>query len=87
VFNSLQEFANTKRQLVELWNSGIPTFTPSEAQWSTWLSLHDEAVLLRAILKTTAKYTQLHGEMDAIYLLKYCSSVANSSRTLCIGTA
>jgi hypothetical protein len=79
MFSNLQEFAETKRQLVGLWNSSIPTFTPSEAQWHTWLSRHDEANLLRAVLKTVAKYSQMQGNMDADYLIRYCSSVANKS--------
>jgi hypothetical protein len=34
----------------------------------------------QAILKTTAKYLKSHGQMDADYLVKYCSSVANCTR-------
>jgi hypothetical protein len=78
VFSSLQEFTETKRQLVGLWNSSIASFTPPEAQWATWLSRHDEAALLRAVLKTVAKYNQMQGRMDADYLVRYCSSVANN---------
>jgi hypothetical protein len=78
LLSEIQRFTETKRQLAVLWDSGIPTFSPSAAQWATWLSRHDEGTLLRAVLKTTAKFLKSQGQMDADYLVKYCSSVANS---------
>jgi hypothetical protein len=83
VFSDLQRFTETKQQFIDLWNGGITTFCPSDGQWNTWLSLHSEAALLRAILKTTAKYLKSRGQMDADYLVKYCSSVANCHEAPC----
>jgi hypothetical protein len=79
VFNSVQELQATRDALKTMWQSGIPSFMPDDRQWHIWLSFHTEAALLRAILKTTAKFNALDGQMDGNYLQRYCSSVANSS--------
>ena len=75
---NIQQFTETKDRFVALWESSIPTFMPSEAQWITWLSLHDEHALLQAVIKTVARYVKSQGAMDGDYLIKYCSAVANS---------
>jgi len=77
MFSDIQRFTETKQQFIALLNGGITTFCASDGQWNTWLALHSEAAVLRAILKTTAKYLKSHGQMDVDYLVKYCSSVAN----------
>lgn len=77
---TLDDFRNTRDQLIALWREGITSFCPDEGQWNVWLQFNDPTVMMLAVLKTTKKYSTLKGAMDGDYLIRYTSSVANSIR-------
>lgn len=74
----LDDFVLARHKLKTLWSEGITSYCPDDAQWNVWIQIHDTATLMQGILKTTKKYRTLNGSMDADFLVRYMSSVANS---------
>jgi hypothetical protein len=75
--SNIQDFVADRQRLTELWAGSITSYMPSEAQWNIWLSLHSPETMLKAVLKTIKRWTKLDGAMNADYLVRYTSSLAN----------
>lgn len=78
----IKEQAENIEALSTLWSSLIPSAPlPTNTQFGTWLDLHAAEDVLRAVKAAANKYNLLNGSMDEDYLVRYCSSVANSRKT------
>jgi hypothetical protein len=60
--------------LKTLWQSVLGT-PPEDAQFIVWTEMHSYDVVRRGITKTAQKNLQLHGTMQALYKIKFASSV------------
>jgi hypothetical protein len=66
--------------LTQLWEIAVNGQCPEQRQFSLWLDIHKFEHLASAIRETGRKQSKRHGAMDAQYLVKFCSKVANDAK-------
>ena len=70
--------AQTSRELQELWIVLFPNVpAPDEGQWALWQLRHSPDVVQQGIATLGLKFRKLGGQMDALYMARFASSVMN----------